>query len=280
MWPVFAAHVAHNYGYYTFLMWLPEYFNDELGVSLKDVGVYAVLPYAFGFVFDNAWACASDALVERWSRSPGGGTPGGGAGTRAGDPPTVGPARATADPERGGSPTRSSPGAVDDARRAQLRVRKLSQSVAFVPPMLLLCRLALGGAPSLNTALLVLTLSLGLNTASHSGYWAAMVDLDPDRAGLLCGVSNTLATLPGIYGVGLAGLMLDGGAGWSGVFGVAVLHYAAGLAAFLALARPALGAPVRCRTRRDDRARGACAHARAACGAVVVELPSRAGKTV
>ena len=41
-------------------------------------------------------------------------------------------------------------------------------------------------------------LGLGLNSASHSGYWANLIDLGhPHHAGFLCGVSNTFATIPG-----------------------------------------------------------------------------------
>ena len=46
-------------------------------------------------------------------------------------------------------------------------------------------------------AVLLVSIALAANSASHSGYWANMIDLAPEHAGFVCGVSNTIATLPG-----------------------------------------------------------------------------------
>ena len=43
--------------------WLPQYFTDVLSVELKDVGIFAVMPYLAGVVFDNVWAVLIDHLI-------------------------------------------------------------------------------------------------------------------------------------------------------------------------------------------------------------------------
>ena len=40
--------------------------------------------------------------------------------------------------------------------------------------------------------------AVGFGAFSHAGYWANIVDIGPKHAGTLCGISNTIATLPGV----------------------------------------------------------------------------------
>ena len=115
-------------------------------------------------------------------------------------------------------------------------MRKLSQTLAFVVPSVVLSVIALCDVASLPVAVVLLCVGLGANTASHSGYWANMVDVSPENAGLLCGVSNTIATLPGIYGNAVTGFILGHFHSWPLVFMVAVAHWVVGLGVYLALA--------------------------------------------
>lgn len=67
---------------------------------------------------------------------------------------------------------------------------------------------------------------------------ADLIDIGPSYAGALMGISNTVATLPGVAANLLAGEMLatvDGD--WRPVFGTAVAVVFGGLVAFLALAK-------------------------------------------
>jgi MFS family permease len=67
---------------------------------------------------------------------------------------------------------------------------------------------------------------------------ADLIDIGPSYAGALMGISNTVATLPGIAANLLAGEMLASTNGdWRPVFGTAVAVLFAGLVAFLALAQ-------------------------------------------
>ena len=120
---------------------------------------------------------------------------------------------------------------------SRLTVRKVSQGVAFATPAALLTYLSLCPPPPPALASLLLSIALGLNSASHSAYWANIIDVAPRNAGLLCGISNTLATIPGIVGNVLTGGILTLGDGnWSGVFLVAVANYVVGLLAYWMLA--------------------------------------------
>ena len=193
VWGIMIAHVAHNYGYYVLLSWLPAYFV-HLGVPLEQVGAFAVGPYVAMALFDTVWAAAMDSLVARQLAT-------------------------------------------------RLFVRKLSQTVAFVVPAALLALISIGAAPPPALAAVLLSLALGVNTASHSGYWASIIDVAPHNAGLLCGISNTVATVPGIVGNLVTGAILQlasthfrSGDGWPSVFLVAVANYLVGLIGFLCLA--------------------------------------------
>ena len=72
---------------------------------------------------------------------------------------------------------------------------------------------------------MLLCVACAASTASHSGYWANLIDIGgPQNAGILCGVSNTVATVPGIVGNLITGAVLGSG-GWSVVFMVCVAMY-------------------------------------------------------
>jgi len=61
----------------------------------------------------------------------------------------------------------------------------------------------------LNVSIAFLTIGYGLGGISMSGYGPNMIDIIPEYAGILMGISNTIGTLPGIVGVSLTGYILD-----------------------------------------------------------------------
>lgn len=111
-----------------------------------------------------------------------------------------------------------------------LAARKLSQVVAFVSPSVCIAvLLSLGDAVTPLVAAALFSAALGMNMASHSGYWANIIELSPQRAGFVLGVSNTIGNIPGIYGNLLTGWVLSAtGGSWVIVFSVAILHWVAG----------------------------------------------------
>merc|ERR1712187_320312 len=68
--------------------------------------------------------------------------------------------------------------------------------------------------------------SLFFGRAQIAGYWVNMLDVCPERASTVMGISNTIASIPGIVGQPITQAILDGSGGhesneaWSLVFGV------------------------------------------------------------
>jgi ACS family sodium-dependent inorganic phosphate cotransporter len=95
-------------------------------------------------------------------------------------------------------------------------VRKTLQTVSFIGgalPLLLL--------PSVSTpvqAIVLVTMSVACNGFGTGGFAANHLDVAPRYAGILMGISNTMATIPGIIGVAAAGFVLRATGSFSAVF--------------------------------------------------------------
>ncbi len=113
-------------------------------------------------------------------------------------------------------------------------VRKSMQTAAF----------AIGAAPLLalpaihspGAAVALITLSLA-GTAIGSGAFAVNhLDVAPRYAGILMGLSNTAATVPGIVSVAATGFILQRTGSFNGAFYLTVAIYLVGMACYLAMA--------------------------------------------
>jgi len=62
------------------------------------------------------------------------------------------------------------------------------------------------------------TLAIGLMGLEGAGYGANAMEIAPRYAGIIFGVSNTVATIPGIVGVAITGVILDYTQSWCIVF--------------------------------------------------------------
>jgi len=112
-------------------------------------------------------------------------------------------------------------------------VRKMLQSIAFTGGALPLLVLPLIHTPRVAVALV--TLSLG-GTAVGSGAFAVNhLDVAPRYAGVLMGLSNTFATLPGIVGVAATGFIVQTTGSFGAVFYLAAAVYAIGLVCYVRL---------------------------------------------
>ena len=80
------------------------------------------------------------------------------------------------------------------------------------------------------------TAAVGLGALTHSGFWANLMDVAPRHTGVLLGISNTMATLPGILCNLTAGAILANGWGWAPVFALAAVFEAIGGTTFWLLA--------------------------------------------
>ncbi|MFO1408016.1 MAG: MFS transporter [Steroidobacteraceae bacterium] len=110
------------------------------------------------------------------------------------------------------------------------RVRKLMQVTALVGSAAFL--LAARGTGSPGAALAALCGAAGLLGCAWSGYAPNGLDLDPRHAAQITGLSNTIATVPGIVGVAVTGWLLDLTGGYSAIFVLTALVCGLGAAAY------------------------------------------------
>jgi ACS family sodium-dependent inorganic phosphate cotransporter len=113
-------------------------------------------------------------------------------------------------------------------------VRKLMQTSAFALGALPL--LALPGARSAGAAIALVTFSAAASGFGNSGFGVNHLDVGPTHAGVLMGISNTLATIPGIIGVAAAGFIVQATSSFAAVFYLIAAVYVVGLVGYLAWA--------------------------------------------
>jgi MFS transporter, ACS family, solute carrier family 17 (sodium-dependent inorganic phosphate cotransporter), other len=110
-------------------------------------------------------------------------------------------------------------------------VRKTMQGLAFSVGGLPL--LAIPATHTPGAAVALITLSASANGLSQSAYGVNHLDVGPSHAGILMGLSNTIATIPGIIGVAAAGLIVSITHSFAGVFYMIAAVYAVGLLGYL-----------------------------------------------
>jgi MFS transporter, ACS family, solute carrier family 17 (sodium-dependent inorganic phosphate cotransporter), other len=64
IWSIAAAHMAHNWGLYVMLAWLPTYFSEEYHFSLSQSSSASVMPWVVGAVVGNAAGWGADYLIN------------------------------------------------------------------------------------------------------------------------------------------------------------------------------------------------------------------------
>jgi ACS family sodium-dependent inorganic phosphate cotransporter len=119
-------------------------------------------------------------------------------------------------------------------------VRKLSTGVGLAGAGTSLFLLPAVQSPT--AALVLMCSAMGSLGLTQSGFAPNMIDLAPRRSAIVMGISNTLATVPGIIGVAAAGWLIDLTGTYSAVFFVAAAVCAIGVVTYsvFADARPVL----------------------------------------
>jgi MFS transporter, ACS family, solute carrier family 17 (sodium-dependent inorganic phosphate cotransporter), other len=112
-------------------------------------------------------------------------------------------------------------------------VRKLLQGAAFVTGALPL--IALPTATSVGVAVTLVTLSIGGSALGAGAFAVNHLDVAPRYAGILMGLSNTFATIPGIVGVAATGFILERTNSFAASFYLTALVYTVGLVSYLAM---------------------------------------------
>lgn len=109
-------------------------------------------------------------------------------------------------------------------------VRKAIQSTAFGLGAAALC--AMPAAHTAMQAVTLATVSIGGSALGMGGFGVNHLDVGPRYAGILMGISNTFATLPGIVGVAATGFIVQATGSFAAAFYMAAVVYAVGLVAF------------------------------------------------
>lgn len=106
-------------------------------------------------------------------------------------------------------------------------IRKTLQSLAFAGGALPL--LVLPSVTSPGAAIVLVSLSAACSGVGLAAFGVNHLDVGPRYAGVLMGVSNTVATIPGIVGVAAAGFILRATGSFAAVFYVIAAVYLIGL---------------------------------------------------
>ena len=113
-------------------------------------------------------------------------------------------------------------------------IRRVMQSVAFAGITLAMLTVTL--TDSLMVSVAVITLSNALGAFSIGGFATNHLDVAPNQAGLLMGVTNTLAAVSSGASVFVSGWIQDVSGGWDAVFYLAALVSVAGAFVYSLLA--------------------------------------------
>lgn len=73
-------------------------------------------------------------------------------------------------------------------------------------------------AESAGIAVLMLSAVMGFTAFTVLGYGTNYLDIAPNHAGLLMGITNTVGTIPGVVGVALTGFLIDVTGTYNSVF--------------------------------------------------------------
>lgn len=95
-------------------------------------------------------------------------------------------------------------------------VRKVMQTTGLIGAAIFM--FVLRDAESANVAVLLLCAVLGFASFTISGFGTNHLDIAPQHAGFLVGITNTFGTIPGIVGVALTGWLVDTTGSYDSVF--------------------------------------------------------------
>jgi len=199
IWAVIVNHFCNNWGFYILLTWLPTYLKDR-HFDLSQSSWLSVLPFLTMFFVAAGGGRLADMIIQSQKRN---------------------------------ALNINSETEVDTASNTVTMVRKAFGALGFSIPAACLVLINFTDNTVIIVALLVA--AVGCSGLGISGYGVNHLDLSPKYAGLLLGLSNTAATIPGIVGVSLTGFILDHGS-WTIVFYLASAIYMFGVVFWLLFA--------------------------------------------
>uniref|UniRef100_T1JB34 Sialin n=1 Tax=Strigamia maritima TaxID=126957 RepID=T1JB34_STRMM len=108
--------------------------------------------------------------------------------------------------------------------------RKLFNSIGLIFPAVLLIGLTFVGCDS-SLSYAILGMAMGINGCIYAGFQGNHIDIASNYAGTLMGITNTIATIPGMIGPYVAGALTQGKpykSEWAKVFYISAAIYTAG----------------------------------------------------
>jgi ACS family sodium-dependent inorganic phosphate cotransporter len=96
------------------------------------------------------------------------------------------------------------------------KVRKIMQTTGLIGAAIFM--FLLRDVESANVAVLLLCAVLGFGSFTISGFGTNHLDIAPQHAGFLVGITNTFGTIPGIVGVALTGWLVETTGSYDSVF--------------------------------------------------------------
>jgi len=109
--------------------------------------------------------------------------------------------------------------------------RKAMQTIGLLSPAVALSVLAT--VTDAVSAVILLSVSLGLASFAFAGVGCNHLDISPRHAGVIFGISNTAATIPGIVGVAVTGVLVDQTGTYASAFYLTAGVYLFGLVFYL-----------------------------------------------
>jgi ACS family sodium-dependent inorganic phosphate cotransporter len=236
---IIVAQFTHNWGWYLLLSWLPTYFKQSLHIEVGTSGLLLLAPYTTQFVCCLFAGWLADRLIL-----------GGGCCAKLLPVPLPTPAT-TADATvttittttATTTTTNSSNQGISATAVATLSVRKGMTTVGLCGPALALVVLVtltvlVPSRLSVATAVILMCICVGLGSFSYSGWLANVIDIAPNHAGLLMGISNTIGTIPGILGNLTTGYILQRTSNnYNAVWLIAITLYVVGWSVYMVLAK-------------------------------------------
>ncbi len=99
---------------------------------------------------------------------------------------------------------------------AVTRVRKICQTIAFGGIAAAL--FVVGEVDSAWLAMTIMCIGMAIGSLGAGGFFVNHIDIAPRHSGRLMGITNTVATIPGILGVMVSGFILESTGSWALVF--------------------------------------------------------------
>ncbi|XP_063934563.1 uncharacterized protein LOC135146329 isoform X1 [Zophobas morio] len=108
-----------------------------------------------------------------------------------------------------------------------LWIRRFFAAISSFLPALFLIGLAVG-TKSVVTGTALLCSSMFFARMAVVGYWANMIDVAPNNPEFVMGISNMVATIPGILGNNIVGVLMGKKNSWGIAFGITSGMYVVG----------------------------------------------------